>query len=89
MDERLMHIANNLDRLKIGLDGTFKFGCQICGKCCLHREDILLNPKDIYNMAKELSLTTEELVEKYCETYIGSDSRVPIVRLKPKGSVHR
>lgn len=89
MDERLKNIANNLDRLKIGLDDTFKFGCQMCGKCCIHRDDILLNPRDIYNMAKELNLTTEELVEKYCETYIGQDSRIPIVRLKPRGSVHR
>lgn len=89
MDERLMNIANNLDGLKIGLDDTFKFECQMCGKCCIHRDDILLNPRDIYNMAKELNLTTEELVEKYCETYIGQDSRIPIVRLKPKGSVHR
>lgn len=89
MDERLKNIVDNFDRMKIGLDDTFKFKCQMCGKCCIHRDDILLNPKDIYNMAKELSLTTEELVEKYCETYIGSDSRIPIVRLKPRGSVHR
>lgn len=89
MDERLKNIVDNFERMKIGLDDTFKFECQMCGKCCIHREDILLNPKDIYNMAKELDLTTEELVEKYCETYIGSDSRIPIVRLKPRGSVNR
>ena len=89
MDERLKNIVVNLERMKIGLDDTFKFECQMCGKCCIHREDILLNPKDIYNMAKELNLTAEELVEKYCEVYIGQDSRIPIVRLKPKGSVNR
>lgn len=89
MDQRLQNIVNNFERMKIGLDDTFKFDCKMCGKCCIHRDDILLNPKDIYNMAKELNLTTDELVEKYCETYIGQDSRIPIVRLKPRGSVHR
>ena len=89
MDKRLQDIVNNFERMKIGLDDTFKFECKMCGKCCIHREDIMLNPKDIYNMAKELNLKTGELVEKYCEAYIGPDSRIPIVRLKPRGSVHR
>lgn len=89
MDERALNIFNNLERMKIGLDDTFQFDCKTCGKCCIHRDDVLLHPKDIYNMAKELHLTTEELIEKYCEVYIGQDSRIPIVRLKPRGSVHR
>ena len=89
MDKRLQDIVNNFERMKIGLDDTFKFECKMCGKCCIHRDDILLTPKDVYNMSKELNLRTEELVEKYCEVYIGQDSRIPIVRLKPKGSVNR
>ena len=89
MDKRLIGIVNDFDRMKIGLDDTFKFECKMCGKCCIHREDILLNPKDIYNMAKELNLKTGELVEKYCEAYIGPDSRIPIIRLLPRGSVNR
>ena len=89
MDERLKEIVNNLDTMKIGLDETFKFHCTMCGKCCIHREDILLSPKDIYNMAKELNLSAEDLFKQYCEVYIGPDSKVPIVRLKPRGSVKR
>ena len=89
MDDRLQKIVNNFEHMKIGLDDTFKFECKMCGKCCIHREDILLNPKDIYNMAKELNLKTGELVEKYCEAYIGPDSRIPIIRLLPRGSVNR
>lgn len=89
MDERALDIFNNLERMKIGLDDKFEFDCHMCAKCCLHRDDVLLNPKDIYNAAKELNLTTGEFVERYCEAYIGSDSRIPIVRLKPRGSVHR
>ena len=49
----------------------------------------MLSPKDIYNMSKELGIKPEGLFERYCEVYVGPDSRVPIVRLKPRGSVKR
>ena len=87
MDNRLKEIVDNFEKMKIGADDPFKFHCTMCGKCCIHREDILLTPKDIYRMAKKLEVTPKELFERYCETYIGSDSRIPIVRLKPRGSV--
>lgn len=89
MDERLKDIVNNFEQLLIGVDDPFKFHCTMCGKCCYHREDILLNPKDIYNISKELGLTPQEMIEQYCECYIGGDSRMPIVRLKPRGTVQR
>ncbi len=84
-DKRLISIAENLDSMKIGADETFKFGCKMCGKCCTHRTDILLTPRDLFNIAKTLVLSPEEVIEKYCETYLGSSSRFPIVRLKPVG----
>lgn len=87
MDERLKNIVDNFEAMKIGVDDPFQFRCTMCGKCCINRDDILLTPRDIYNMAKELGITTKELFETYCESYIGSDSRIPIVRLKPRGSV--
>ena len=40
-------------------------------------------------MSKELGIKPEGLFERYCEVYVGPDSRVPIVRLKPRGSVKR
>ncbi len=89
MDERLKNIVDNFDAMKIGVDESFKFHCTMCGKCCIYREDILLTPKDIYKMSKELGIKTKELFGKYCETYIGEDSRMPIVRLKPRGSIKR
>ena len=85
MDERLKNIVDNFEAMKIGVDEPFPFHCTMCGKCCINREDILLTPRDIYNMAKELGITTKELFE----TYIGCDSRMPIVRLKPRGSIRR
>lgn len=88
-DPRLMEIYNNLDKLVIGLDDTFHFHCDQCGKCCINREDILMSPRDMYNAAKELGMSVKEFFEQYCETYIGSSSRIPLVRLVPKGSIKR
>ena len=89
MDKRLKEIVDNFDSMKIGVDEPFRFHCTMCGKCCINREDILLTPRDIYRMAKELQISPEELFKRYCETYIGHDSCIPIVRLKPHGSVKR
>lgn len=89
MDERLKHILEHYDEMCIGVDDTFRFGCKQCGKCCINREDILLNPKDLYNIAKELGLTPQQVVDQYGETYLGQTSRLPIVRLKPRGSIKR
>lgn len=89
MDNNLQYIAEHLDSMTIGVDEPFKFHCDMCGKCCINREDILLNAKDIYNMAKELQMEPVDMFKKYCETYIGESSRIPIVRIKPRGSIKR
>ena len=89
MDNRIKEIVENFDQIKIGLDDPFKFHCTMCGKCCINREDILLTPRDIYNMSKELGMRPGDFFHAYCEYYIGSNSRMPIVRLKPRGSVQR
>lgn len=82
---RLQDIADNLDKYLIGLDEPFKFKCRACGKCCKNREDILFTPRDIYRIAKYLGKKTEEIIHTYCDCYIGEDSKIPIVRLVPKG----
>lgn len=89
MDERLKNIVDNFDKMKIGADETFRFHCTMCGKCCIEREDILLNPKDVYRMSKALGITPRQLAEQYGDVYIGHDSRIPIIRLKPRGSIRR
>ena len=89
MDKRLEAIIDNYDRMKIGLDDTFSFGCKMCGHCCINREDILLPPYDLYRMAKALGISVEQTVKQYCEIYIGGDSRFPIIRLKPVGKNRR
>ena len=89
MDPRLKEIVDNYDAWKIGLDDSFRFHCTECGKCCINREDILLTPRDLFNAAKALNMLPEAFVREYCEAYIGQDSRIPIVRMKPRGSVRR
>ena len=89
MDPRLESTLENYEKNPLGLDSTFKFRCTMCGKCCIHRDDILLNPRDLFNIAKELDCTPVDVATKYCEGYIGQDSRLPIVRLKPQGKDER
>lgn len=89
MDDRLKYIGEHLEEMLIGPDEKFRFHCTQCGKCCINREDILLNPKDLYNIAATLSISQEEAVKQYCETYMGGTSRLPIVRLRPRGSIKR
>ncbi len=87
MDENKM--IETIKDHTVSLDDTFRFHCTQCGKCCIYREDILLPPRDLYKIAKELNMTVPDAFHQYCETYIGSNSRIPIVRLKPRGSVRR
>ena len=89
MDQRLQSIMDNFDRMKIEPDTPFKFHCTQCGKCCINREDILLNPLDLFRASKELGMTPLDFVEAYCETYLGESSRMPIVRILPRGSIKR
>jgi Fe-S-cluster containining protein len=39
----------------------------------------MLTPYDIFNMAKHLEIRPDEIIDKYCETYIGHTSHIPIV----------
>jgi len=78
-------LIENLDKYRIGIDDVFAFKCRGCGSCCRNREDILLNSRDLYNIATALEMTHKQVIETYCEVYIGGESRIPITRLKPKG----
>jgi len=83
--QHLQEIAENLDKWKIGLDDVFKFKCHGCGKCCKNREDIILTSRDLFNVAKCLDISTKDVIKTYCDLYIGGNSRMPIVRLIPRG----
>lgn len=59
-------------------DSTFNFKCDTCGKCCCNRNDIILSPYDIFRIAKYLKIETIDVVTKYCDVYIGRNSKIPI-----------
>ena len=59
---------------QLGLDDTFKFHCTMCGRCCINREDILLPPRDLYAMAKELNFTSKEFFRSE-ERRVGKECR--------------
>jgi len=83
--EQLQAMMDNIEALEIGLNDGFRFSCRGCGQCCKHREDILLTPRDLFKIARHLEKRVIEIVETYCEVYVGGSSRIPIVRLMPKG----
>lgn len=71
--------------LKIGVDTPFRFHCTQCGDCCINRDDIILTAKDLFFIAQKLGSTPQETAKQNCEVYIGNTSRIPIIRLAPKG----
>ena len=77
--------TEEIERQLMDLDGEFQFKCRKCGKCCKHQNTILFNPRDIFNIARKLQMTPEEVINKYAETYIGSASRIPVVHMVPRG----
>lgn len=89
MDEKISKYLKDNDFKVVELDDTFRFHCTQCGKCCINREDIILTPKDLFRISKLLKIEPLETFRKYCETYIGSNSGIPIVRLKPRGMIKR
>lgn len=82
--QRMKEIINMFLNNALGPEDTFEFSCDRCGRCCRNREDILLSPHDLYRIARYLHKTPKEIVETYCEWYIGESSRIPIIRLLPK-----
>lgn len=62
-------------------EDNFEFECQQCGACCMHRNDIILSPFDIYHGAKYLGITPDEFLKKYTEHCLGGNSKLPIVLL--------
>lgn len=82
-------LYKNIDKMTIGLDDTFKFRCTMCGKCCVDREDILLNAMDMFRISKHLGMAPVEVLNDFCEFYVGNHSHLPVVRLRPEGPQKR
>lgn len=83
------NIIEQYKQMKIGVDEPFKFHCTQCGECCINREDILLSANDLFRIAQKLECQPIDIISRYCDTYIGNDSRLPVVRLQPEGTQMR
>ena len=69
----------------VGMDDSFQFGCQICGKCCKNRhEPIILAGYDLFRIAKHYNKTPEEIANKYCVFNIGGNSHLPVLTIKER-----
>lgn len=77
MNERIKNVLEGTENRRMELDDILPFFCTCCGGCCVHQEELLLNPLDLFRLAKELGITTERWIKQYGECYIGEDSRVP------------
>ena len=67
-------------------DDTFRFKCLACGKCCKHREDILLSPYDLFRIAKYLGIEVVKVIQEYCVYFIGTSSKLPVIVLNMQGA---
>lgn len=83
------NLVENLEKMTVSLDDTFRFNCTQCGKCCINREDIILAPYDVFKASKELQMKPSAFAKEYCRTYIGSNSHFPVVTLKARGNAQR
>lgn len=62
----------------VDLDDEFEFSCSRCGGCCTNRDDILVSPYDVYNLAVALNKTGQEIATEYLDIYIGHHSHLPV-----------
>lgn len=76
--EEILEDENNL----LTLDNTIEFKCRGCGKCCIETTDIILSPIDIYNLSKQLKISSEEVITQYGDVIQGGSTKMPIVLLK-------
>lgn len=54
------NLHRQIESMTVGLDDTFRFHCDQCGRCCTQREDIILSPMDIFRISKELKMSPTE-----------------------------
>lgn len=87
MLRRMQTDLGELEAMEIGIEEPFSFHCTGCGKCCRNLGNILLTPKDMYHMSKELGLNMADFYEGYCETFLRDE--IPVVKLKCCGPERR
>ena len=70
----------------IDKEGSINFKCDGCrngmSECCTNRNDIMISPYDMYKLQKGLNKSSEEIIDKYLEPILGSDSKIPMLIMK-------
>lgn len=79
--EMLRKVTNDPALEIVGLDDTFDFQCQQCGRCCINRGDIIINPFDVYKAAKHLGISCSDFIAEYTTQTYGHNSRIPMLLL--------
>ena len=79
------YIEKHAEELNVEIEDSFKFHCTMCGRCCRNREDILLNPLDLFKLSQHFQLPPKDIVERFCIAYIGDVLKFPVVRLTSIG----
>ena len=67
----------------LAAEDRFAFRCAGCGGCCRGREDIVLSGYDLYRLSRRLGLPPKLTAQAFCRRYIGTVSRLPVLRLAP------
>lgn len=80
--DAMKKLTGDMSLTPIGLDDSFGFKCQQCGRCCMNRDDIILNPFDVYNGARYLGISCEDFMNQYTHVDLGHTSKIPMVLLK-------
>lgn len=90
MDKKQMEeYLQMAEKRGIGPDGKFYFRCTACGKCCTHRDDVLMSPDDIYRASKHLGMRTVDFCKQFCTCHMGPDSLLPIMSPIMKGRIEK
>ena len=73
------------DHPRMGLNDTFKFGCNPGVSCfthCCADVNIFLSPYDVVRLRKRLGMTSADFLEKHALLPIQKDMRIPVVVLR-------
>ena len=82
MIDKRQEMIEELIRHPLEAEDGFRFRCTQCGKCCRDRNDILLSPFDLCRISLALNKTLPDVLQGYCELYVGENSRFPLAALK-------
>lgn len=84
IDKEWRDSMRSYDRYLVGLNDTF-FYCPEHSHACYGYSSTILNPQDVFEISKSLSLSIVDFIKKYCNCYIGPESQVPLIALKQAG----